>query len=55
MVGYYLKNIRQIFGYGNSVSEGTDMRDISEKQAAGCWNANAPVWIDQVGKGFDWS
>jgi len=19
-----------------------------QKQAAGCWNANAPVWIDQV-------
>jgi ubiquinone/menaquinone biosynthesis C-methylase UbiE len=29
------------------------MRKISEKQVAEYWNANAPVWIDQVGKGFD--
>lgn len=29
------------------------MREISEKQVSEYWNDNAPVWIDQVGKGFD--
>jgi ubiquinone/menaquinone biosynthesis C-methylase UbiE len=29
------------------------MRQISEKEVAEYWDANAPVWIDQVGKGFD--
>lgn len=29
------------------------MRKISENEVAEYWNANAPVWIDQVEKGFD--
>jgi ubiquinone/menaquinone biosynthesis C-methylase UbiE len=29
------------------------MREISEQEVAEYWNANAPVWIDQVGRGFD--
>ena len=29
------------------------MPEFSEKKVAEYWNANAPVWIDQVGKGFD--
>jgi ubiquinone/menaquinone biosynthesis C-methylase UbiE len=29
------------------------MREISEQDVAEYWNGNAPVWIDQVGKGFD--
>jgi ubiquinone/menaquinone biosynthesis C-methylase UbiE len=29
------------------------MPDINEQEVAAYWSANAPVWIDQVGKGFD--
>ena len=29
------------------------MSKIGEQEVAEYWNANAPVWIDQVGKGFD--
>jgi hypothetical protein len=26
---------------------------MSDDQVAEYWNANAPIWIDQVGQGFD--
>ena len=29
------------------------MRENRELEVAECWNANAPVWIDQVEKGYD--